>query len=796
MNWITFISIISIQLVINPVLGKQLKGDKLSSDEKLNGDKVKKPYQFGYEIEDGQGNMQHRHEHSDGSGAKVGSYGYVDANGIYRKVEYIADDKGFRVKMSSNEPGIKGYNSPSISMVTKPYLGNELETSTLAPIHDGSFNSLEKESSRLAPTKLDNEAKPRHSEPKKYGDKHVPEYLYKRIIPSSKESDEHRANQNRPSLYPNQLMNSPAIESKPSLPLSSDSHYSPPLKPNHGFKSSSEEANSISEEVYRTGHRPTINSFSPLKPSDGKSFESSSEVNNYDSIGKPNHNVPNTIPYSQYDPIKKEKERAQQLKSMKVPYELDHIYHPPAYSKPHYPLPIKKEEDADRSKEGTHFRSPTRWTKHDEDIKKEEVTKNEPIYPRARYHHEPMSKHTSSMYSRNKPFNSNYKDSPSQLPLPPSSLTSYNSYRDPSAGYLATELPLPPPRSTNYDSSHETQLPAPPSSSPPVHSSIYQIDAPSSSPSSHESQDYRDKSPSYFTSSLPPFEPTRLKNQHYSDLLPLPPPQPASSPSLPPPPYSSEIHGTPVQRKRPAAYPPKPETNKDSSGHDSDLPQVIYDSRESGSNERDSHEHHHYPINRNEHRPSPSSHPDHDHDWYSVVSDSHSDRIKNTNKYEPKDEPVYINKLPYGLSKETMDTQTKPSFPLNDYGRLNGPTVNSRYPRDKNSDENVLNRPSRGTSSEIYSTFKTGLRGLFNQISRNKENPYTGSSSKNTNEPNNHINNASFDQYSASSKSSSSLLSSPLPSTETDNKSKKLDLVSSVEDSNHSKQAAPVYRDR
>jgi len=28
---------------------------------------VKKPYQFGYEIEDGHGNMQHRHEQSDGT---------------------------------------------------------------------------------------------------------------------------------------------------------------------------------------------------------------------------------------------------------------------------------------------------------------------------------------------------------------------------------------------------------------------------------------------------------------------------------------------------------------------------------------------------------------------------------------------------------------------------------------------------------------------------------------------------------------------------------------------------------
>ena len=65
-----------------------------------------KPYEFGYEIQDKDGNKQHRHEHSDADGVRRGSYGYVDANGVYRKVEYIADKNGFRVKeMKSNEPG-------------------------------------------------------------------------------------------------------------------------------------------------------------------------------------------------------------------------------------------------------------------------------------------------------------------------------------------------------------------------------------------------------------------------------------------------------------------------------------------------------------------------------------------------------------------------------------------------------------------------------------------------------------------------------------------------------------------
>ena len=65
-----------------------------------------KPYQFGYQIKDKDGNVQHRHEESDAEGVKRGSYGYVDANGVFRKVFYVADKNGFRIKeMKSNEPG-------------------------------------------------------------------------------------------------------------------------------------------------------------------------------------------------------------------------------------------------------------------------------------------------------------------------------------------------------------------------------------------------------------------------------------------------------------------------------------------------------------------------------------------------------------------------------------------------------------------------------------------------------------------------------------------------------------------
>lgn len=45
-----------------------------------------RPYRFGYEIDDGYQNKQYFNEKSEGNNVKKGAYGYVDAQGIYRKV--------------------------------------------------------------------------------------------------------------------------------------------------------------------------------------------------------------------------------------------------------------------------------------------------------------------------------------------------------------------------------------------------------------------------------------------------------------------------------------------------------------------------------------------------------------------------------------------------------------------------------------------------------------------------------------------------------------------------------------
>ncbi|KAH7964618.1 hypothetical protein HPB51_027143 [Rhipicephalus microplus] len=63
------------------------------------------PYNFGYNNADQYGNRQFHNEQGDSNNAKTGSYGYRDANGLFRRVNYVADAYGFRATVDTNEPG-------------------------------------------------------------------------------------------------------------------------------------------------------------------------------------------------------------------------------------------------------------------------------------------------------------------------------------------------------------------------------------------------------------------------------------------------------------------------------------------------------------------------------------------------------------------------------------------------------------------------------------------------------------------------------------------------------------------
>ncbi|XP_013775936.1 cuticle protein 14-like [Limulus polyphemus] len=68
-------------------------------------------YNFGYDIVDPYGAKNFRKEQGDGYGNKVGSYGLHDIDGRVRLVNYVADGRGFHVKVQSNEPGVSGQDS-------------------------------------------------------------------------------------------------------------------------------------------------------------------------------------------------------------------------------------------------------------------------------------------------------------------------------------------------------------------------------------------------------------------------------------------------------------------------------------------------------------------------------------------------------------------------------------------------------------------------------------------------------------------------------------------------------------
>lgn len=61
-------------------------------------------YDFGYDVKDKEGALTFRKETGDAKSLK-GSYGIRDVDGRLRIVRYVADDKGFRAKVETNEPG-------------------------------------------------------------------------------------------------------------------------------------------------------------------------------------------------------------------------------------------------------------------------------------------------------------------------------------------------------------------------------------------------------------------------------------------------------------------------------------------------------------------------------------------------------------------------------------------------------------------------------------------------------------------------------------------------------------------
>ncbi|XP_015787532.1 uncharacterized protein LOC107364618 [Tetranychus urticae] len=90
------------------------------------------PHNFNYDVTDEYGNQRYHQETGDGSGRVTGSYGYRDAYGVYRFVDYVADENGFRATIRSNEPGLDNPAPAGVQYALEPppanvYLGAQKE---------------------------------------------------------------------------------------------------------------------------------------------------------------------------------------------------------------------------------------------------------------------------------------------------------------------------------------------------------------------------------------------------------------------------------------------------------------------------------------------------------------------------------------------------------------------------------------------------------------------------------------------------------------------------------------------
>ncbi|XP_037508604.1 cuticle protein 10.9 [Rhipicephalus sanguineus] len=80
------------------------------------------PYHFSYDsVNPLEGGHHYHEETSDETNSRTGSYGYTDAFGVYRRVDYVADAGGFRASVSTNEPGTAP-SAPADAFYSNPAL--------------------------------------------------------------------------------------------------------------------------------------------------------------------------------------------------------------------------------------------------------------------------------------------------------------------------------------------------------------------------------------------------------------------------------------------------------------------------------------------------------------------------------------------------------------------------------------------------------------------------------------------------------------------------------------------------
>lgn len=101
-------------------------------------------YEFGYKVSDQEGE-QFRREGTDAHGAVIGSYGFTEADGRHRIVDYIADKHGFRAHVRTNEPGTAASNPAGVTITKEGYAGTATHLDTAATSVSSSARNPPKE---------------------------------------------------------------------------------------------------------------------------------------------------------------------------------------------------------------------------------------------------------------------------------------------------------------------------------------------------------------------------------------------------------------------------------------------------------------------------------------------------------------------------------------------------------------------------------------------------------------------------------------------------------------------------
>lgn len=116
---------------MKPQMGASGYGNKQTANNKYEEPQhPPMPFAWGYDINDGYGATQYHKENGDEYGKRTGSYGYMDAYGVYRNVYYVADENGFRATIKTNEPGTANESPADVELTAEEppaqvFMGNK-----------------------------------------------------------------------------------------------------------------------------------------------------------------------------------------------------------------------------------------------------------------------------------------------------------------------------------------------------------------------------------------------------------------------------------------------------------------------------------------------------------------------------------------------------------------------------------------------------------------------------------------------------------------------------------------------